>query len=89
MKEGGGVCQIYNHIRICQEASRGHLLSTQPRKGGGVEQKRNQCVEGERVNFFQYPRTNVPLCMHFVIFSYARYFYHTLLSLATVFTVVL
>ena len=37
----------------------------------------------------KYVRKNIPFCTYFVIFSYARYFYHTLLFLALIFITVL
>ena len=48
------------------------------------------CVqEGGGVGTSRYVHREAPFSMYFVVFSYARYFYHTLLSLEATFITVL
>ena len=47
------------------------------------------CTGGRETDTFKYVNKEVPFCMYFVIFSYARYFYHTLQSLVMTFITVL
>ena len=46
-------------------------------------------TKGEGAEAFKYVRKKVPFYMYFVMFSYARYFYHTLQSSVTTFITVL
>ena len=59
-------------------------------KGGGGQAKAYAIrTREEGVDRPKYLLQKVPFCMDFVIFSYAKYFYHTLLSLVTTFISVL
>ena len=48
---------------------------------GGRAKAYTKCTRREGVHTYKYVRKSVPFLHVSVIFSYARYFYHTLLSL--------
>ena len=57
--------------------------------GEEEEQKYMPCIQREGVGTSKYVHNKTPFCMYFVMFSYARYFCHTLLSLMMSFMSVL
>ena len=79
----------YLYISGCQVEYRDRSFSTYARKGkGGQAKAYAMCAIGERFDASKYVRKNVAFCTYFLICLYARYFYHTLLSLVLTFITV-
>ena len=75
---------IFVHLMIW-----GHSFGTHTRGvgGGRVEQKRTPYVQEKLTHLSTYAKG--PFLHEFLVFSYTRYFHHTLFSLPTTFITVL
>ena len=85
----GGEQNVHNRVQLtATRLGRGHSFSTCARKRRGSSKRIPHAYKGEEADTTKCVRIKVPYFMHFVIFSYAKYFYHTLLSLVTAFVTV-